>query len=178
MRITILPVAFALLALSPIAGAGELAIGVGKSFRAAEGFTGGVVSLAWRTPKWEARILYVGAQTIYPQYGGLELKSYIAVVVSRQWIFRQGRNFQPELGVGALFKEDARCKFDGDIKCDRRTPLWFAFCPHVGVSLASSDLRLTLWHCSNDALDAGHKESKNLGEEILLPELVIWRTAP
>jgi len=174
MRFPLAQAALALLALSACASVNELSIGIGKSFRASEGFTGGIVSVAARSEHWEGRVLYVGAQTIYPQYGGLDLKAYVGFVMSRYWDFRDGHNVQPELGIGAMFKENATCQFNGDIKCDRRTPLWFNACPHLGASWHASSLRLTLWHCSNDQLDAGHAESKNLGEEFVLPEVIVW----
>lgn len=174
MRSRLALAALALLVLSACASVNELSVGVGKSFRVSEGFTGGIVSVAARTEDWEFRVLYVGAQTIYPQYGGVDLKAYVGFIASRYWDFRDGRNFEPELGIGAMFKENATCKFDGDLDCDRRTPLWFNACPHFGSSWHASSLRVMVWHCSNDQLDAGHAESKNLGEEFLLPEIIAW----
>lgn len=179
MRLKYLLAVLALLALSPIAGAGELSIGVGSTVRYGEGGgrSAAVATVAWRTEHWEMRALIFGQQIIYPQYGGYPIAPQIGIVFTRLWSFRTEHSFQPEIAFGVMLKGAERCGGSERKDCNRLTPLPFAFCPHFGAAWKNSYLRLALWHCSNDGFDYG-RHPDNLGRDFVLPEIVVWRSSP
>ena len=117
--------------------------------------------------KWELRAHYFGEQRIYD--GQLAIDGYAALSASKLWAFRDGRRVRPILGVGLMVKESQRCHFDGDVDCNRITPLPFCFLASAGVKLG--DVYLSLNHCSNASLDKG-PEKKNLGQDFLRAE--VW----
>lgn len=164
-----------LLALCGIAHAAEFSVGIGKPFRyGRDGFTGGVISpatLRWGG-KWEARVLVFGPQTIYREYGGLKIKPYVGVVFSRYWGLRRDKRVSPEFSAGVMGKKSERCTFDGDEDCNRLAPLGVEACWRVGVSFPRAGLRVSDFHCSNDALDWG-PEAKNLGQDFAMLDVVI-----
>jgi hypothetical protein len=154
----------------------ELAVGIGKGFTLGEdGVTGGVASASARFDgRWEARFLAVGPQTIYERYGGLKQDGFWSLQLSRYWDFRDGHSTRPELGLGALFREQAECRFNGDEDCNRQVPRWLSACEWLGVTFTNSYLRTDLGHCSNNAFDTG-PEAKNLGFNYGMLDVILWR---
>ncbi len=146
----------------------EITAGPGATVRLAEGKSGGLVTVGCVfDEKWELRGYYFGEQRIYD--GAVRIDPYLAVSVSRLWMFREGKRFRPILGMGLMLKKSQRCHYDGDLDCNRITPLPFAFLPTVGVKWG--DVLITFAHASNASLDRG-PEKKNLGQDFLRAE--VW----
>jgi len=146
----------------------DITAGPGASFRMGEGKSGGVATVGCVfDDSWELRAYYFGEQEIYD--GTVTIDPYLGISISKLWIFREGKRFQPILGMGLMFKEAQRCHFDGDLDCNRITPLPFCFLPMMGFKWG--DVLITANHCSNASLDHG-PEKKNLGQDFLRAE--IW----
>lgn len=137
----------------------EWTFGPGAGVRLGDGKSGGLatVGCVFRD-RWEVRAWWVGEQTIYG--GSVSIDAFPAVSASRLWTFRDGKRLQPVLGFGVLLKESQRCRFDGDLDCNRQVPLSFCFLPSAGIRFG--DVLVTAFHCSNASLDHG-PEKKNLG---------------
>ena len=149
------------------ANACDWTAGVGQSRRLTDGKTGAVGSVACLiNEKWDLRLNYFGEQRIYEDT--LVIKPYATISASRVWLFRDGRNFRPLLSVGIALKEAARCHYNGDVNCNRLTPLSFCFLTRAGFHIG--DLVVSLNHCSNAGFDYG-PEKKNLGQDFVLVEL-------
>ncbi len=145
----------------------ELTAGPGASIRLSEGRSGGVFSAGCSLKdRWELRLFYFGEQRIYNDL--LTVDAYAAVGGARTWVWRDGKKIRPYLGTGLIAKEAQRCHFNGDIDCNRITPLPFCFWAFAGVRLWDVDISLN--HCSNASLDYG-PEKKNLGQDFLLAQL-------
>jgi hypothetical protein len=161
-------VALLLVGLSAPAFSCDLTAGPGASFRLNEGKSGGVATIGCVFgEKWELRAYYFGEQVIYQ--GTLGIKPYAALSASRLWMFREGHRIRPMLQAGLMFKEAERCHFDGDVQCNRITPLPLCFLAVAGVKVG--DVLLTFNHCSNASLDHG-PEKKNLGQDFIRAE--VW----
>lgn len=146
----------------------DLTAGPGAAIRLTEGRSGGVFTIGCVFhDKWELRAFYFGEQEIYK--GSLTIQPYAGVAISKLWMFRDGKRFRPYLGVGLMLKESQRCHFDGDLDCNRITPLPFCFLTAAGLKLG--DVVFTLNHCSNAGLDHG-PEKKNLGQDFIRAE--VW----
>lgn len=159
----------ALLLSSAPALACGLVAGPGKVVRYSEGDTGGMASVACVfRDRWEVAAYWVGEQRLYRET--VRIGAYPAASVSRLWTFREGRAVRPFLGMGLLVKGAQRCRYDGDLGCNRQLPLPFGFLPSAGVWLWS--VRLTVGHASNDGLDWG-PEKKNLGLDHVRAEVCL-----
>jgi hypothetical protein len=136
----------------------DVTAGPGWAGRYSEGLTGGIASVGCVADKWELRAWYVGEQRIYE--GRVQIAGYPAVSASRLWTFREGRLLQPILGVGLMAKGAQRCKYNGELNCNRELPLPFCFLFSAGLKFDA--VSVTVFHCSNSSLDYG-PEKKNLG---------------
>lgn len=145
----------------------DLTAGPGAVVRYSEGQTGGLASIGCVSKKWELRAWYVGEQRIYNDQ--IVIDAYPALSASRIWRFRDGKRFQPMLGVGLLIKGAQRCHYNNDIDCNRQLPLPFCFLTQAGMKLG--DTMFTVFHCSNSSLDYG-PEKKNLGLDGIRAE--VW----
>lgn len=150
----------ALLAASWNLGACELYGSVGKSSLRADSKVVGIASVGCRwNHKVDASISWVGENKIYN--GQITIPAFPILSVARVWEYDVNwLGAKPGLLMGLTLKEADRCAYNGEIKCNRRLPLPFAF--HFGAELAWTDIRIQLYHDSNDALDYG-PEKKNLG---------------
>lgn len=146
----------------------DLTAGPGAVVRLTEGKSGGLATVGCIfDKKWELRAYWIGEQRLYDDR--VVIDAFPAVSVSKLWTFREGKRIQPILGVGLMFKGSQRCRFDGDINCNRLLPLPYSFLATAGVKLG--DVLITLGHASNASLDWG-PEKKNLGLDHLRAE--VW----
>jgi len=146
----------------------DLTAGPGAVVRYSEGKSGGMATIGCIFGhKWELRGYYIGEQRIYG--GQVVISGFPAVSTSRVWMFREGRRFQPILSVGLIVKGSQRCRYDGDINCNRQLPLPVSFLATAGFKWG--DVLVTLGHASNSGLDHG-PEAKNLGLDHLRAE--VW----
>lgn len=145
----------------------EITAGPGAVIRYAEGQSGGLASIGCVSKRWELRAWYIGEQRIYNET--VRIDAYPALSVSRLWTFRDGKRFEPILGVGLLAKGAQRCHYNGDMNCNRQLPLPFCFLTQAGFR--AGDTLFTVFHCSNSSLDYG-PEKKNLGLDGLRAE--VW----
>lgn len=160
--------ALLLAGLSAPAFSCDVTAGPGKVLRYSEGDTGGLATVGCIFhEKWDVRLYWVGEQRLYDDQ--VRIDAYPAASVSRLWMFRDGKRFQPVLGMGLLIKGAQRCRYNGEINCNRQLPLPFAFLPTVGFKWG--DILITLGHASNNSLDWG-PEKKNLGLDHLRAE--VW----
>lgn len=163
-RILVLCGLLALL-LSAHAGACELSASVGKQlvpYAAAnkEILGPGMVTVGCRYEhKVDFEAYWFGEQTT--KYPGFVLKSYGGIGISRIWESDHHWFGVAEFKAGLFFKNSDRCKFNGDVDCNRRVPLPVSFL--FGAGLTYHDWRIQIGHISNDALDHG-PEAKNLGQ--------------
>lgn len=152
---------------APAISCDAITAGPGATIRFADGKSGGMFSVGCIFgEKWEIRAHYIGEQRIYD--GLVVIDAYPAISASKLWMFRDGKRFRPVLSVGLLAKGSQRCRYDGDINCNRVLPLPFCFLASAGVKWG--DVLITLSHCSNASLDYG-PEKKNLGLDALRAEL-------
>src|SRR5436190_23229109 len=92
----------------------EITAGPGAVVRYAEGKSGGLATVGCIFhDKWELRAYYFGEQRIYNEQ--VIVDGFPAISASKLWIFRDGRNFRPILGVGLMLKGSQRCHYDGDL---------------------------------------------------------------
>lgn len=148
----------------------NLTAGPGAVVRLAEGKSGGAVSVTCIFgEKWELSAYWIGEQRIYD--GLVTIEAFPAIGASRIWMFREGKRFRPFLSMGVMLKESQRCKFDGDIDCNRVLPLSFAFIPSAGFKLG--DVWVRFIHGSNASLDYG-PEKKNLGLDSVFAHVEIF----
>jgi hypothetical protein len=160
-------ISLALLLLGTTVNACELSVGPGATVRLSEGKSGGLFSAGCTfKDKWELRLFYFGEQRIYEEQ--IVIDDYTALGVARVWTFRDGKKIRPYLGAGLMGKESQRCHFNGDIDCNRLTPLPFCFWAYAGIVLG--DVTVSLHHCSNASLDEG-PEKKNLGQDFVMAQL-------
>lgn len=146
----------------------DFTAGPGAVVRLSEGKSGGLVSVGCIfKEKWEVRVDWFGEQRIYG--GSIVIDAFPAVSVSRLWMFREGKFFRPVLGMGLMIKGSDRCRYDGEMNCNRILPLPFAFLPSIGFKVG--DVLITLAHASNASLDWG-PEKKNLGLDHIRAE--VW----
>ncbi len=161
-------IAALLLGLAAPAFTCDVTAGPGKVFRASDGEVGGFVTAGCVFKrKYELRAFYFGEMRIYDEQ--LRIKPFFAVSVARLWMFREGKRFQPILGVGVILKKEERCHYDGDLACNRMLPLTYAFYPTLGARIG--DVLVTIGHASNNSMDWG-PEKKNLGLDSVRAE--VW----
>lgn len=145
--------------------------GPAATVRYSEGKSGGALSAAVLVnDAWEYRAFYFGQQRIYD--GLLKIEPYWGVAASKVWTFRDGKLFRPYLSMGVMLKESQRCTYNGDVDCNRLTPLSWCLLPRAGFYLG--DAKFELGHCSNNSMDWG-PEKKNLGQDYLGAEIVVKR---
>ena len=146
----------------------EITAGPGAVVRLSEGRSGGMFTVGCVfEEKWEVRAYWIGEQRIYND--SIRIDAFPAVSVSRLWTFREGKFFRPVLGMGVMLKGADRCRYNGELNCNRILPLPFGFLPTVGAKFG--DVLITLGHASNNSLDWG-PEKKNLGLDHLRAE--VW----
>lgn len=146
----------------------EITAGPGAVFSLTEGKSGGMVTVGFICKeKWDLRAYWIGEQRIYG--GAVVIDAFPAVSASRVWVFREGKFFRPMLGMGVIVKASQRCRFNGDVNCNRLLPLPVGFLPTVGAKLG--DVLITLGHASNASLDYG-PEKKNRGFDHIRAE--VW----
>lgn len=155
--------ALALLAIlfSPIAYSCELHGDVGKTTPSQHTQPIGVVGVGCRFDhKYDVTLHWIGEAELYD--GALRDDGFPLLTVARVWEYKSRRLFggTPELHWGLGIKGADRCAYNGEENCNRRMPLPFSF--HSGAGLSWKDMRLLLFHDSNNALDHG-PEKKNLG---------------
>lgn len=159
--------ALLLAGLSASAHACDITAGPGAVVRLTEGKSGGLFTVGCIfNEKWEVRGYWIGEQRIYNDQ--VVIDAFPAVSVSRVWMFREGKFFRPILSMGVMLKGADRCKYNGEINCNRILPLPFGFLPSVGMNLG--DVLITLNHASNASLDWG-PEKKNLGLDFLTAQV-------
>lgn len=154
-------IAIALFLASWNVGACEAYASVGKVDFGADSEIVGIASVGCRwNHKVDASISWVGESKIYD--GQVTIPQFPILSIARVWEYENTRwlGAQPGLLMGLTLKEADRCDYNGELKCNRKLPLPFAF--HFGAELSWEDIRLQLYHDSNDALDYG-PEKKNLG---------------
>jgi hypothetical protein len=160
--------ALLLVGLAAPAFSWDLTAGPGAVVRMSDGKSGGLFTVGCVfDQKWELRAYYFGEQRIYG--GAIVIDAFPAVSVSRLWMFREGRFFRPVLGMGLMLKGADRCRYNGEINCNRILPLPFGFLPSIGAKFG--DVLVTLGHASNASLDYG-PEKKNLGLDHIRAE--VW----
>jgi hypothetical protein len=148
-----------MLMIPAVSQACDLTAGPGAVARITEGKSGGLATIGCVFgERWELRAWWIGEQQIYD--GLVTIEPFPALSISKLWVFREGKRFRPVLGMGLMVKESHRCRFDGDLDCNRQVPLSFCFLPHAGFKWG--DVLVTAFHCSNASLDWG-PEKKNLG---------------
>jgi hypothetical protein len=157
-----------LLAGAPAAFACDLTAGPGAAVRLSEGKSGGLFSVGCIfEEKWELRAYWIGEQRLYDDQ--VVIDAYPALSASKLWMFREGKRFRPILGAGLLVKGAQRCRYNGEVDCNRQLPLPFAFLVTAGVKWG--DVLITAGHASNASLDSG-PEKKNLGLDFIRAE--VW----
>ncbi len=165
---TVILAALLLVGLTVPAFSCEWTAGPGAVVRLSEGKSGGLVTVGCIfDEKWEVRGYWIGEQRIYE--GAIVIDAFPAVSVSRLWVFREGKFFRPILGMGIMLKGADRCRYNGEINCNRILPLPFGFLPTIGAKLG--DVLITFGHASNASLDWG-PEKKNLGLDHIRAEVV------
>jgi hypothetical protein len=146
----------------------EITAGPGAVIRLSEGKSGGLATVGCVFgEKWELRAYWIGEQRLYD--GAVVIDAYPALSVSRLWMFREGKRIRPVLGMGLLVKGAQRCRYNGELNCNRQLPLPFAFLPSIGAKVG--DVLITFSHASNSSLDYG-PEKKNLGLDSIRAE--VW----
>lgn len=153
-------VAFAaLVALTPVAKAGEFHVSAGKITPAGKGAITGIASIGYRGAKYDITAAYAAQSSVYTK--DTKVPAFAQVSVSRVWVYdRHLLGARPEFLMGLSFKGADRCAYNGEVDCNRRVPLPVNF--HFGVGLEWKAIRIELFHDSNNAMDRG-PEKKNLG---------------
>lgn len=152
----------ALGALCPMARAGE---GLEPYLAAGKTVGGGydpvgTATLGLHGAKYDVSVTRIAEA---PLYGGPTITHAITMAtVARHWTWEDRSVLwgHPTALVGVSFKSADRCNKDGEVNCDRRMPLPWAF--HFGLGLEWSQFRVVLYHDSNNCMDSG-PEKKNLG---------------
>jgi hypothetical protein len=146
----------------------EITAGPAAVIRLSEGRSGGAFTVGCIFHEsWEVRAYWIGEQRIYNDQ--IRIDAFPAISVSKLWTFREGKFFRPVLGMGLMLKGADRCRYNGEINCNRILPLPFGFLPTVGAKFG--DVLVTFGHASNNSLDYG-PEKKNLGLDHVRAE--IW----
>jgi hypothetical protein len=138
--------------------AAEIEMDVGKTFMGAQDKAGGIAGLGIRGSKYDVTLWYVGETTIYDE--SLPQRAFPLLTVSRVWRSERHLGARWEGIIGLGIKSADRCDYNGELNCNRKMPLPISF--HFGLGAEFKDLRIELYHDSNDALDTG-PEKKNLG---------------
>lgn len=150
----------AMLALSCSSYACEPFASVGKTTPGADAAVVGIASVGCRfQEKYDLMASWVSSTSIYN--GQVQIPAFPILSIARVWSYDvHWFGAKPGLAMGLTFKAADRCDYDGELKCNRRLPLPFAY--HWGAELQWTDIRVQLYHDSNDAMDYG-PEKKNLG---------------
>lgn len=120
----------------------------------------GVVTLGLRGRKYDVAVHHFSEAHIYN--GTTKIPAHQLLTLSRHWEWQEtpflGGYPTALLGVG--LKGADRCKRNHEADCNRRLPLPFSF--HFGLGVTWDQLRIELYHDSNNNMDYG-EERKNQG---------------
>ena len=121
----------------------------------------GAASVGYRAGKLDLMVTYVAESNLY--YNEVRVPAFVMGSISRVWTYKERSwllGAAPTWEMGVTLKGADRCAYNGEMNCNRRLPLPYAF--HFGIGLQWKDIRIDIYHDSNNAMDSG-PERKNIG---------------